>query len=94
MISVKQKHRYLKQLLIAAAIAAISLSSVAQTSRVNLPELGNSASNMLSVAEEREYAESLIRQMRLLPTAISRRPHSRSWYSISPSSTHLPHLAE
>jgi predicted Zn-dependent protease len=64
MISVKQKYRYLKQFLIAAAIAAISLSSVAQTSRVNLPELGNSASNLLSVAEEREYAEGLIRQMR------------------------------
>jgi predicted Zn-dependent protease len=29
-----------------------------------LPELGNSASNVLSNAEEREYAESLIRQMR------------------------------
>lgn len=64
MISVKQKYRYLKQFLIATAIAAISLSSVAQTSRVNLPELGNSASNVLSAAEEREYAEGLIRQMR------------------------------
>ena len=45
-------------------IAAISLSSVAQTGRVKLPELGNSASELLSNREEREYAESLIRQMR------------------------------
>ncbi len=64
MIPVKQKHGLLKQILIAALIAAISLSSIAQTGRVNLPELGNSASSVLSNAEEREYAESLIRQMR------------------------------
>ena len=64
MVPVKQKHGLLKQILVAALIAAISLSSIAQTGRVNLPELGNSASNVLSNAEEREYAESLIRQMR------------------------------
>jgi len=64
MVPVKQKHWLLKQILVAALIAAISLSSIAQTGRVNLPELGNSASNVLSNAEEREYAESLIRQMR------------------------------
>lgn len=50
--------------MIAVLIAAVSLSSIAQTGRVNLPELGNSASNMLSDSEEREYAEGLIRQMR------------------------------
>jgi predicted Zn-dependent protease len=64
MVPVKQKHGLLKQVLVAALIAAVSLSSIAQTGRVNLPELGNSASNVLSNAEEREYAESLIRQMR------------------------------
>jgi len=64
MIPVKKKHGFLKQFLIAAAIAAVSLSSIAQTGRVNLPELGNSASDVLSNSEEREYAESLIRQMR------------------------------
>ena len=64
MVPVKQKHGLLKQILVAALIAAVSLSSIAQTGRVNLPELGNSASNVLSNAEEREYAESLIRQMR------------------------------
>jgi predicted Zn-dependent protease len=64
MISVKQKHSLLKQVLLAVLVAAVSLTSVAQTGRVNLPELGNSASNVLSNAEEREYGESLIRQMR------------------------------
>ena len=64
MVPVKQKHGLLKQILVAALIATISLSSIAQTGRVNLPELGNSASNVLSNAEERDYAESLIRQMR------------------------------
>jgi predicted Zn-dependent protease len=64
MVPVKQKHGLLKQILVAALIAVVSLSSIAQTGRVNLPELGNSASNVLSNAEEREYAESLIRQMR------------------------------
>ena len=64
MVLVKQKHGILKQVLVAVAIAAISLSSIAQTGRVNLPELGNSASTVLSNSEEQEYAESLIRQMR------------------------------
>ena len=64
MIPVKQKHGLLKQLLVAVLVAVVSLSSVAQTGRVNLPELGNSASNVLSNSEEREYAEGLIRQMR------------------------------
>jgi len=64
MIPVKRKHRILKKIMIAVMMAVVSLSSVAQTGRVNLPELGNSASNMLSNSEEREYAESLIRQMR------------------------------
>lgn len=54
----------LKQILITVLLAAISLSSIAQTDRVYLPELGNSASDVLSSAEEREYAASLVRQMR------------------------------
>lgn len=64
MVSVKQKQSFLKQFLVATLIVVISLSSVADTNRINLPELGNSASDVLSNAEEREYAESLIRQMR------------------------------
>jgi len=64
MIPVKQNHRTLKQYLIAFLIVTISVSSLAQSGRVNLPELGNSASDVLSNIEEREYAEGLIRQMR------------------------------
>jgi len=64
MITVKQKQTFLKQFAIAVLVAATSLSSVAQTGRVNLPELGNSASDVLSNIEEREYAQRLVRQMR------------------------------
>ena len=54
----------LKQLLLSVLITVVSLTSIAQTERVNLPELGNSASDVLSSAQEREYAASLVRQMR------------------------------
>jgi predicted Zn-dependent protease len=64
MVPVKQKHGLLKQVMIALLVTAVSLSSTAQTGRVNLPELGNSASDVLSASEERKYAESLVRQMR------------------------------
>ena len=64
MVPVKQKQGLLKQLLIAFLVATVSLSSIAQTGRVNLPELGNSASDVLSNSEEREYAEGLVRQLR------------------------------
>ena len=64
MIPVKRKQAFFKQIFVAVLVAAVSLSSVAQTGRVNLPELGNSASDVLTNAEEREYAESLIRQLR------------------------------
>jgi len=64
MIPVKRKHRYFERFLTGVLVTTLSLSSIAQTGRVNLPELGNSASDVLSYKEEREYAESLIRQMR------------------------------
>jgi len=64
MVPVKQKYGLIKQALMAVLVAAVSLSSIAQTGRVYLPELGNSASDVLSNSEERQYAESLIRQMR------------------------------
>jgi predicted Zn-dependent protease len=64
MIPVKQKHGILKRIFLAVLVTSISLSSIAQTGRVHLPELGNSASDVLSNKEEREYAQSLIRQMR------------------------------
>jgi predicted Zn-dependent protease len=64
MVPVKQKHGLMKQFLITVLAATVSLSSIAQTGRVNLPELGNSASDVLSNSEERKYAESLLRQLR------------------------------
>ncbi|MGB3649025.1 MAG: M48 family metalloprotease, partial [Desulfobulbales bacterium] len=64
MVPVKQKHGLLKQFLVAILIAAVSLTSIAQTGRIDLPELGNSASDVLSNKEEREYEEGLVRQMR------------------------------
>ncbi len=64
MVPVKRKQGLLKQILVTVLIAIVSLSSIAQAERVYLPELGNSADTVLSNAEEREYAASLIRQMR------------------------------
>jgi len=64
MVSVKHKHGILRQILLAFVVASFSLPIIAQTDRVYLPELGNSASNVLSNAEEREYAAGLVRQMR------------------------------
>lgn len=64
MVPVKQKHSLLKQILVAVLVTAVSLSSIAQTGRLDLPELGNSASDVLSNAEEKEYAKGLVRQMR------------------------------
>lgn len=64
MDSVNKSLGIIKQTLIAVLVTSISLTSIAQTERVYLPELGNSASNVLSTAEEKEYAAGLVRQMR------------------------------
>ena len=64
MDSVNKSLGIIKQTLVAVLVTTISLTSIAQTDRVNLPELGNSASNVLSNAEEKEYAAGLVRQMR------------------------------
>jgi predicted Zn-dependent protease len=64
MIPVKQKHGLWSKFLLVIVATIVSISSVAQTGRVDLPELGNSANNVLSNSEEQEYAASLIRQMR------------------------------
>lgn len=58
------KVHFLKGVLLALATAGISLSSVAQTERVELPDMGASADSILSRQEEEEYAEALVRQMR------------------------------
>lgn len=46
------------------SVAALCLSSVSRAERISLPELGNSASNVISKSDEKEYAQKLIRQMR------------------------------
>jgi len=52
------------QLALLLATALISLASVAQTEQLDLPDMGASANAILSRAEEAEYAEALVRQMR------------------------------
>jgi predicted Zn-dependent protease len=64
MVPVKHNHGFLTHILVTLAVMAASLSAGAQSGRVDLPELGNSASDVLSTADEREYAEHLLRQMR------------------------------
>ena len=64
MFSVKRHNIWFTRFPLAVLIAAVSLSSVAQTGRVPLPDMGNSASTVLSEKEEAEYAKALIRQMR------------------------------
>jgi len=48
----------------ALATLLISLASVAQTERLELPDMGASADTLLSRKEEEEYAKALVRQMR------------------------------
>jgi predicted Zn-dependent protease len=51
-------------ILLALMVCSVSLASVAQDGRIPLPDMGNSASNLLTEKEEAEYARALIRQMR------------------------------
>ncbi len=53
-----------KRWLLGAALAAASLTSVAQTDRIELPEIGESSQVIVSPRFEKEYGEQLIRQMR------------------------------
>ena len=55
---------YMNRLGLAVLTAFTSLASVAQTERLELPDMGASADTILSRAEEAEYAKSLVRQMR------------------------------
>ena len=45
-------------------ITSFSMASVAQDDRISLPDMGNSASGILSSKEEEAYAQALLRQMR------------------------------
>jgi predicted Zn-dependent protease len=64
MSAVKRLKMIVLRLAIAASTALVSLSSVAQTEQLDLPDMGASADTILSRAEEKEYAEALVRQMR------------------------------
>jgi len=64
MFTVKQLITGWQRIALAIAVVFVSLSSVAQDDRISLPDMGNSADNLLSEKEEKEYATALIRQMR------------------------------
>ena len=54
----------LQRALLCAAMALVSLASVAQTDNVSLPDMGASADSILSRKEEEDYARTLLMQMR------------------------------
>lgn len=60
----KNGRKHLIRGMLAALTAVISLAGVAQTKPLDLPDMGASAESILSKAEEAEYAQALIRQMR------------------------------
>ena len=64
MPTVKRNKYYLCRIGLAVLVACNSLASVAQTERLELPDMGASADTILSRAEEAEYAKALVRQMR------------------------------
>lgn len=64
MLTVKVCKEMLLRVALALAVCTASLAAVAQTGRIPLPDMGNSASNILSEKEEAEYAKALVRQMR------------------------------
>jgi predicted Zn-dependent protease len=64
MARIKDTQNLLLKTVLAVSICIVSLAGVAQTSRIPLPDMGNSAANILSEKEEAEYAKALVRQMR------------------------------
>ena len=52
------------KILVALVVMMTSLAGVAQTEKLDLPDMGASADAILSRAEEEEYAKALVRQMR------------------------------
>ena len=63
-MKVKSHKLFLCQSVLAISIALVSLTSVAQSDRLALPDMGASADSILSRKEEEEYAKALVRQMR------------------------------
>ncbi len=64
MPTIRRNKHYMNRLAVAVLTACTSLVSVAQTERLELPDMGASADTILSRAEEEEYANALVRQMR------------------------------
>jgi len=64
MSTVKRNRHFVSRIGAAIITAGVSLASVAQTERLELPDMGASADTILSRAEETEYAKALVRQMR------------------------------
>ena len=60
----RSNHFITRKLALAIITACTSLASVAQTESLDLPDMGASADTIISRAEEEEYAEALVRQMR------------------------------
>jgi len=71
MITVKHTQSILARALLVLAIVTCSVASTAQTDRIPLPDMGNSAGNILSQKEERQYAKALLRQMRALDVLVN-----------------------
>jgi predicted Zn-dependent protease len=64
MITVKPLKLVAAKALLGVAVLLCSIAAGAQSGRVPLPDMGNSASNILSDREEAEYARGLIRSLR------------------------------
>ena len=64
MPKVKPNKYFRSKLGLAVLTACTCLAGVAQTERLDLPDMGASADTILSRAEEAEYAKALVRQMR------------------------------
>ena len=68
MYTLKRKHYFgrlpARRLGLAIVTACVSMASVAQVERLDLPDMGASADTIISRAEEAEYARALVRQMR------------------------------
>jgi predicted Zn-dependent protease len=63
-LTVKSNSHWSLRLALTLLTATASMASVAQTERLDLPDMGASADSILSRKEEEEYAKALLRQMR------------------------------
>ncbi|MEJ8568434.1 beta-barrel assembly-enhancing protease [Elongatibacter sediminis] len=61
---VKKTRKSSTRITVLLATLATSLASVAQTDRVELPDMGASSDSIISRKEEEDYAKALVRQMR------------------------------